>query len=498
MSKSNVTLATLIAATTATLSGCAIGPNYQKPAPIASAAQTQWQTPAPVLPHDGKTANLNNWWADWNDPVLLSLIERAQAENSNVAVARARIAQSRASYAQITSNLFPNFNARGSDVRSRGQQQGGQGQQQGFSNDTNDRSRSIGLDAAWELDVVGGARRGRAAATERVASREATWHDARVSIAAEVATQYVNLRACEVLLQGYEIDSQSRNETARLTRLKEKAGFEAPANAALADASAAEARARLAQQQTDCNVLVQVLAELTVRPSQELVKTLDTKRATLPQPKQFMIDRVPASAVSQRPDVSAAEHDLIAASNDIGLAMADRFPRISLTGSIGYQRASFGGFESNGRTWSWGPQMSLPIFDAGKRAAAVDEARASYDAALATYQGATLRAVREVEESLLRINSAVAREKDANDALAGYQAFQRAADARVKAGGGSLPELEEARRAAVQAQGVAVGVSRERLLAWVSLYKSVGGGWKESQTNTTTATNEPKNTTVTP
>ena len=114
------------------------------------------------------------------------------------------------------------------------------------------------------------------------------------------------------------------------------------------------------------------------------------------------------------------------------------------------------------------------------RAANVDAARARYDEQLATYKGKTLRAVREVEESLVRLDSAAKREADANAALAGYQKYLTAAEAKVKVGAGSLTELEDARRAVVAAQGAAVGVARERLTAWIGLYKAVGGGWVSS------------------
>ena len=162
---------------------------------------------------------------------------------------------------------------------------------------------------------------------------------------------------------------------------------------------------------------------------------------------------------------------------DIGVAMADRLPRISLTGSIGYSGFSSAGI-ADGRTWSWGPALSLPIFDFGRRAANVDGARARYDESLANYRVRALKAVREVEEALVRLDSAAQRETDASAALRGYEQVLAAAEARVRVGAGSLPELEEARRAVVASQGIAVGVTRERLSAWIALYKSIGGGWQ--------------------
>jgi outer membrane protein, multidrug efflux system len=459
----------------ALLSGCAVGPDYQRPASTINAA---WVAP---LPHDGKPASLVNWWSQWDDQVLVELIDNAMRENTSIGQAAARIAQSRANYRSLTSLLFPAFTANASDSRSKGdsQQQGGQGNQGGQTN-AEQRIRNLSLDASWELDVVGGARRGREAAAQRLDAREADWHDAKVMIAGEVAMQYVNLRTCEVLLVGYDIDAKSRLETARLTNLKKDAGFEAPANAALVSASASEANARLIQQRAECDLIVKTLVELTATSEPLLRVILEKKRAVLPVPKTFAINQIPAEAISQRPDVASAERELAASMADIGLAIADRFPRISLTGVIGYQQFSSGGIESNGRTWRFGPAITLPIFDAGRRAANVDAARARYDEQLATYKGKTLRAVREVEESLVRLDSAAKREADANAALAGYQKFLTAAEAKVKVGAGSLTELEDARRTVVAAQGAAVGVARERLTAWIGLYKAVGGGWVSS------------------
>lgn len=453
--------------------GCAVGPDYARPT-VASADAPAWFTP---LPHQGQTAHLVDWWQRWNDPALSALLTAAQTGNPTIAQSAARIAQARAIDQSLRSVLFPSFTGSASDVRSKGGQQAQFGPPGG---DGRQRSQNVSADLAWELDLFGGGRRGRAASQQRLAARKSDWHDARVLIAAEVATQYVNLRACEVLLTGYEIDAKSRGETSRLTELKRQAGFEAPANAALATASAAEANGRFLQQAADCDALNKVLAELTAMPEAQLRTIVAAGRAQLPQLPNtagFKVTAVPAAVISQRPDVASAERELMAATADIGVAIADRLPRLSLTGSIGYSALTFGGTETRGQTWNYGPFLSLPIFDAGRRAANVDAARARADEAAAAYKARVLRAVREVEESLVRLDSATKREADVNQALAGYQQFLNAAQARVKFGAGSLPELEEARRLVVVATGSAVGVARDRLTAWIALYRAVGGGW---------------------
>ena len=462
----------LIAALTvgALLAGCAVGPDFQRMPPTKAPA---WVAP---LPHGGDKVALAKWWSAWNDATLVMLIDQAQRENPTIAQSAARIGQARATVRAQTASLLPSFTGNASDIRSKGGANGMGGNFTGAATNESERTRSIALDAAWELDLFGGGRRAREASAARASARNADWHDARISIAAEVASQYVNLRTCELLLAGYEIDAKSRAETARLTDLKTNAGFEAPANAALSQASAAEARARLIQQTADCDVVVKVLAELTAMPEPELRTALAPGKARVPAPRNFVLAPIPAAALSQRPDLAAAEGDLAASMAEIGVAIADRLPRLSLTGSIGVSDFSSAGIP-DGRTWRWGPSLSLPIFDFGRRAANVDGARARFDESFAIYRGKALRAVREVEEALVRLDSAAKREADANAALRGYEKYLAATEARVRVGAGSLPELEEARRAVVASQGVAVGVARERLAAWIALYKAIGGSW---------------------
>ncbi len=471
------------------IAGCAVGPNYTRPdLPLPQAFV------AP-LPHQGDVLKLQGWWARWDDPVLLELIDHAERENSTIAISAARITQARAAFTAAQSPLFPSLAGNVNASRSRANSGGGfqSGGESGVGSGstagsqstspaattiTNNRAASI--DAAWELDLFGGNRRGREAAAARADASVFNWHDARVSIAAEVATSYANLRACEILVGGYVRDAASRSETARLTDLKTQAGFSAPADAALTRASAAEAAARLTSQRADCDIEIKSLSVLSVMPEPALREKLKATTATFPKIAALTINSVPAFTLSQRPDVAASERELAAASADIGVALADRYPRISLSGSIGYSVANFGGGGSKGQTWSYGPQLTLPIFDAGRRAANADSARARYAEALANYQALTQRAVREVEQALVRINSAIERDADAVAALKGYEAYLAAAEARVRAGAGSLVELEEARRLVVASQGVAVGVERERLTSWISLYRALGGGWNEA------------------
>jgi outer membrane protein, multidrug efflux system len=474
---------TTLAVIAATLTGCAVGPTYKPPTPPLPAA---WVAP---LPHSGSNANLKDWWGSWGDPVLLELVDHAQRENPTVAMAAARIDASRAAATAAGAALWPGVTGNASDRRAQVNQPMGPGST-GGSESTN---RSASIDALWEIDLFGSARRNKEAAAARADARTQEWHDARVSVAAEVATGYVSLRACETLLSGYTQDAKSRAETARLTDLKTKAGFTAPADAALSAASAAEAAGRVTQQRADCDIEIKALSLVSVMPEPALRERLATRSATFPTAAGWPLNSVPASALAQRPDVAAAERELAAACADIGVAEADRYPRITLTGAIGYGVAALAGIETRGSTWSFGPAISVPIFDAGRRVANVDAAKARYAEALARYQSRATRAVREVEESLVRIVAAGNREADAKTALRGYEAFLTAADAKVRAGSGSLIELEEARRAVLTAQFVAVNIERERLSGWITLYRAVGGAWQAAPAAIANVVNREKN-----
>jgi len=449
------------------LTACAVGPTY---APPAATAVTAWQAP---LPHNGSVASLKGWWASWNDTTLQGFIDAAQTSNPTLEQAAARTAQARAGQTIAGSNALPNVT--GSAAASRGNSAGG------FASPGATTSVNSTLQAAWELDLFGANRRGREAADARFTARNIDWHQARVSLAAEVASAYVNLRVNEALATGYERDAASRKETARLTGLKTNAGFEAPANAALANASASEASARLTTQRAEVDLDIKALVFLTGLPEGSVRLALLADRAKLPVPANLTVPSVPATVLGQRPDLAVAERELAALSAEIGAAEADRYPRISLSGSVGYSVSRFAGITSNGATWGFGPALTVPLFDAGRRSATVDLAKARYAESLAGYKAIAIRAVREVEEALTQLQSAQERTSDVQASLAGYVAFEKAAQARLSAGAGSVLELQEARRAVLAAQVAVLALERERLNAWISLYRAVGGGWDHGQ-----------------
>ncbi len=444
------------------LGACAVGPDYQRPDPQSVVKATQWYAP---LPHGGDPAMLAHWWAQFDDPLLAELIATAQADSPALGEAVARIKQARAGVTVARAALFPQV-----DLAAR---------RTAGERIVNQNVGIVSADAAWEIDLFGATQRATEAARASYEGTQAQWHEARVSLAAEVAQEYVGLRACQALATSYAEDLDSRRESERLTLLKVKVGFEAPADGALASATTADGATRLNAQRAECDIGVKALVALTGLPEPELRARLAPGDGVLPTAAAFSLTQLPAQTLQQRPDLAAAERELAAASAQIGVAQAARFPQLLLTGSIGYQTLSSQLTPEHG-LWSLAPSLVQPLFDAGRRSAQVDAAQARYDEALARYAGLARQAVREVEQALVRLNSATTREDDAQRAADGYETAFRAADQRWRVGAGSLLDVEVARRLAVVSRTQLIAVQRERIAAWISLYRAAGGGWSQS------------------
>ena len=471
------------------LAGCAVS---RPPASVDARPPAQWQSPRPQpataaapLPHGGQVASLATWWRQWNDPLLSDLIDAAQQASPTLAAARSRVVQARAARVGAQAQRAPTVDASVSVART----------------DTEPPlpPRTVaqaGLQAAWEIDLFGAGRAGQDAAQARLDAAGAGWHAARVSVAAETASAYLGWRTCERQRAVAEQDAASRTETARLVQLSAEAGFTAPATAALARASAAEAAARLRQQRAQCDAQLQALAALTAIEAgplrQRLAQPPDRASADAAQAR-FTVPAVPAQTLAQRPDIFEAEQAVAAAAADVGGAEASRFPRLTLLGSVAGGRVRTAGVDTEAQTWSFGPlALTLPVFDAGRRAANVEAARARYEDAVAQYRARVRQAAREVEEALIALDSARGRSADARTAAEGYRTSFVATETRHRNGLASLVELEDARRTLLAAETALVGLERELHEAWISLYRAAGGGWQRG--DATPGTSAPAST----
>ena len=442
------------------LAGCAAP---ELPSTVPSVAPA-WLAP---LPHGGDVAELRRWWTQFDDPLLARLVDAAESASPTIAGAAARIDDARARRAAAGAALLPGVDATANIGRGR--------QDVSLPAST---SEGVALQASWELDVFGRNRAGRDAAEARVVGATASWHDARVVVAAETANQYVGLRACEARLAQARLDSASRAETARLTELSMQGGFESRASAALTRASAAQGLVLVKQQGEQCEQDVKALVALTGIAEPALRAEITAAAARLPTPAAIAVPAVPAEAMAQRPDVFARAREVVAASADVDAARAALWPRITLTGSVGAARFDYGAGAFSGSTWSIGPvAISLPVFDAGTRRANVAAARARYDEATSAYAATLRNAIRDVENALVVLQGTADRSADAQTAADNFEVSYRATEARYKSGFGTLFELEDARRSALAAQIALIDVRRERVAAWIALYRALGGGW---------------------
>ena len=444
---------------------------------VSEQAASQWYSPLPEnaktgLPHQGSAKELANWWQSLGDPLLVELIISAQTASPSVSAATARIQQARSATVTTRAASAPSLSY--VDGLSRG------GSQLNMPVAT---SAQAGLQASWEIDLWGGNRAAQNAAQARLAGSQAGWHEARVSVAAEVASTYLNFRTCEQLVSVAKDDVTSRTETSRLTGLLAKAGFAPPADAALARASNAQSQSMLTMQRTQCDMQVKALVALTTLSESEIRLKLNAAGVFIANSaiNSIAIPKLPAQLLAQRPDVFAAQQDVAAASGDVGSAQAAKYPRLALNGSLGIAALRSGGINTDGATWSIGPiSFTLPIFDGGQRATAVDLANANYEAAVVNYRAKVRAAVKEVEEALLSMQSAADRLQDAAIATEGYSTAFAASEARFKSGLGSLSDLEDTRRTALAAKTALLNLERERSAAWVALYRALGGGWLKS------------------
>ncbi len=466
------------------LAGCASVPDVAPALMPSSSMAGAWQAPSPVKAAGAPQAasDLSTWWAGFNDPLLPPLIAAAQQVSPNLAAASARIERARASRVAAGAALGPRVDAVGSASQAR-------------QVPKTPSSASVGgsVQASWEVDLFGGNAAGRDASVARLAAAQAAWHDAHISIAAEVATSYTALRACEAQLVQAKLDADSRIETSRLTELSTRAGFTAPADAALVRAGAAQARSQAVSQAASCDTLVKSLVELSDIAEADLRQQLASKAGAgtgsgtgqLPKPQAIVPAAMPAALLAQRPDLAEAARNVEAAAAErVQTQMRER-PQVSLAGSLGGLSLRSNGTTTSGATWSFGPvQVSFPLFDGGSRAANTVAARAAYDEAVAVYQAQVRRAVREVETSLVSLQATSEREADALLAARDFEASLRATQQRQKGGLASLLDLETSRRTAVSAQSALIELQRERATAWISLYRALGGGWDSAKVAT--------------
>lgn len=443
----------------ALLAGCAVSPPRPDPAALQARA-AQWQAPLPPANQAQATVSeLLDWWSLWQDPTLTRLQQAAQAASPSLDAAAARIRESRAQAVVTASGLWPQVSLSGVAQRSKDEFI-----PPGFII----TRKSLSLDAQWEIDLWGGVAAAKQGALAQVRGREAAWHDARISLAAEVAQVLTDFRACRNQHAVETRMAQSHARSLQRVQSQARAGLASAVQVATAQAARAEAEDAQARTAEQCALGVKALVTLTGFDETLLQSQLASDTTPLAIPPAFTLDRIPAAVLLHRPDVRLATQGLEAAAAEVAVAEVARYPSISLQGMVGL----------TGKSWLFGPVLQAPLFNAGKGAAHVEAARARYEEALANTRQQVLKAVQDVETALVRLNTARQRSPEVQRSLTAFRLQRDAANARQRVGSISALDSDDAERQWLAAQIRELALQQETVRYWIALYKAVGGGWK--------------------
>jgi NodT family efflux transporter outer membrane factor (OMF) lipoprotein len=467
VTRSNSTLP-LLALLLLGVSGCTVGPDYQRP---EMAASTAWLEPAAPGAVDAE------WWRSFGDPQLVSLVERAIARSPDLREAEARLAEARANRDAARGGRLPQLQATGSATENVLSENGQlpvadiPGFEREFS------LFDLGFDASWELDFWGRNRRQVEAAEALADAAQWGQRDALVSLVAELARNYVELRGAQADLALAEEQVAAQAELARLTRLRFDAGEANRLEAEQAEAQRAAAEAARDGLAAQATAAAYRIAVLVGDPPEEIVPAL-REPAPIPEPPATIVSGVRSELLERRPDVRRVERELAAATADIGIATADLFPRFSLVGSLGLQARDPGDLlsDSSGRL-SIGPSFSWPIFSGGRIRAQIRAADARTEAAAARYERAVIAALAESESAANRFANASSAALQTRTALERETAAHRLAEMRTDSGEDDRLALTRATLRMLEARGRDVDAAENRATAAIALYKSLAGGW---------------------
>jgi len=417
------------------------------------------------------SSSLESWWSRFNDPALTRLIRTARESNRDLAIAAERINEARAARGIPASGLFPQIDATGAFTRGRTSENIGSP-----AGGTTNNFHTAGLDAGWELDFFGGVRRAVESADASIAATEEFYRDAMVSLLAEVAFAYIQIRTLDERIRLAENNIRNQRDSVQLTQDRLDAGLATELDVSQATTNLATTEAVVPTLRNQRSIALNRLAVLIGRYPAAAESHLGSS-AGIPSPKRSAGTGIPADLVRARPDIRAAERQLAAQTARIGVAEADLYPRFTLSGTFQLQALSASNLpQSNSRNYAFGPSFRWNIFSAGriKNQIAIEESRAQQ--AYLNYENTVLKGVAEVEDAL----SSVSNERDRAAALETAVAASRKTVELVKSnyreGLIDFQNVLDAERT-IFANEDAQAVSRGQIAAaYVSLYKALGGG----------------------
>lgn len=461
------------------LAGCTVGPDYREPQVAVQPAYLE-------APGSGQ-ADLTRWWRGFSDAQLNSLVEQALRQNLDIELAAARIREARAFERSTGATGLPQVSAEASVTRQRISENaipvppgagGGGGGSVGLPG-TEFTTFRAGFDASWELDLFGRNRREREGARARTEASIWNRRDAEVIVAAEVASSYFRLRTFQARIANAQTELARLQRFEQLVAARTRGGLVTGQDLEQQRSERAAAAAAIPVLAAQAKAETHAIGVLTGQAPGALAPQLAAPAALAPAPP--VPPGLPSDLLRRRPDIRAAERELAAATADIGVAVADLYPRISLTAAPALVSTALGSLlEWGSRSFSAGAAIDWPIFDGGRRKANVEVRNARQEQALIAYRKAVLTGLQDVEDALARVDGDRKQMARLNEALGTARRAEDIARTRYRGGLVTLSDalIAEARRIQLEEQLIETRGAEAR--DTVALVKALGGGWQEN------------------
>lgn len=466
----------------ALLSACSVGPDYRPRSAAELGVPDGWSVTAPPTAED-----LTRWWRNFDDPVLGQLVEQAAATNLDVAQAVARLRQAREALVVSRSDLLPTLSGSAGYSRTESLRGGGTTVTlpDGTVTTTGGGGRSnfsLGLDASYQADLFGGVRRGVEASRAQYEAAGFDYATTLLSVEGEVARNYVLARAYQAQLDNARANLAIQDDNLEIARFRVQAGLVSSVDVEQARASRAQTAAGIPTIEQQYNAAVSRIGVLTGQAPGALKQLMAPVRP-IPAGPQAVGVGIPANVLRQRPDVRAAERDLAAATARIGVAKAQLFPALNLSGSLDTSAGSIGSlFETI--TGSLFAGLTQAIFNGGRLNAQVRSSRAAAEGAFAAYKSSVLTALEDIENAIVALQSAQERERQFAIAYDAANASAILARSQYRTGLTDFTTLNTQEAALISARDGLVRARSDKATALIALYAALGGGWDSSVTPT--------------
>jgi NodT family efflux transporter outer membrane factor (OMF) lipoprotein len=488
MALSNSTLRFFIlAALGCALAGCAVGPDFVKPKPSVPA---QWS--ATAVGNGGEAAHVTSegdrtaaWWSTFNDSTLSALVQQSAAQNLDVKQAVLRIQEAQAQTAVVAGGLWPNVSANASWSRERVSTNTPNGVIFGLNFPglppllTNPFNQyQLGLGASWTPDIFGKERRSIEAANAQMQAAVEGGHAVLLSMVSDVAATYIDLRGAQLRRSILERSLATQRDLLQLTRDRRNAGLTSDLDVenATAEVGTTEAEVPLADRQI--TVDINQLSQLMAKQPEALRSQLQGTQPVPPAPPVVPIG-LPSDLARRRPDIRQAEANLHAATAEVGVAVSDYFPQLTLTAAGGYQSVGLSRLiETASRFASFGPAIELPIFQGGRLRATVRLQRLKAKEAAVIYAQTVLTALNQVEGALAAYSSDEARHGSLQTAVTASRNARQLARQRYQSGVASFIDVLDAERSEEQSELALADAQTAVSADLVQLFRALGGGWE--------------------